>query len=165
MKKEMYVSIMIISILILSGCAKTGGQKTIEASSKDKQTGTVFSMLKLTMPSKAFDKTTKIGIVSVPAFKPDRYVGGHYILTPQNAELKEPATLLITYTQEAVALFKSNYPTFDENVYNLSIAYYDEKTINYVPIESTYDRSSRTVSAYITKFYGGGFVIFPIRNS
>lgn len=165
-KKELILLLLFISILLMSSCANNGVQKTIEASSKDKKTGTVYSTLRLTITPNAFDNNSvKVGIVAFPAFTHERFIGGHYIITPQNIELKESAIVSITYTQEAIDLFKIDYPDFNEDVYDLSIAYNDEKTFNNIPIESTYDRPSRTVSAHITKFYKSGFLIIPLRKS
>ncbi len=134
----------------------------LKTSSRDKQSGVVYSTATLTVPNGALETTSEIKAIALPALTFDKFIGGSYIIAPQEIVLKKDATLSITFTDEAVSLYKTGYPTFSQDTFDLALNYFDDKKMIYVPMPSVYNRSTKTVTAKISKFYKAGFMIVPL---
>lgn len=128
-------------------------------SAEDKTTGIVYSDLTISIPQGAVSKTTNVTVNSLAATGYDKFLGGFYVLHPDGVKLLMPANVSITYNDAAVYLYKKRFPAFTEN--NLTLAYYDNPLNKYVPLQSTFNPATRTVSANISQLYGGGVMIFP----
>ncbi len=138
------------------------GDVLLKASSRDKQSGVVYSTATLTVPTGALETTSQIKIVAFPALKFDKFIGGSYIIAPQETVLTKEATLSITFTDDAIPPYKAGYQTFSQDNFELALNYFDDKKMTYIPLPSVYNRSTKTVTAKISKFYKAGFMIVPL---
>lgn len=159
MIKNVHWMLFIALIITISGCVanQNNDNTVIQIDSKDKNSGTVYSTLLLTVPSGAFPASTNVQATGMPATKYDKFIGGWYILSPQDAILEKPAAVSITYSDDAVSLYRSANPDFAED--NLTLAYFDAESLKYVEIESVFDKEKRTVTGEISKFYKNGIMI------
>jgi hypothetical protein len=154
---KVVLSLFLIAVVFASGCTSNSGESTdtvITTQSVDKDSGVVYSTLVLTVPEGALPAGTKITVLSAPATRLDRFVGGSYYFSEM--ELEKPATVTITYTDDAVEILALY--SLDES--DLTLAYWDRNSKSgYVPIESTFDRDKKTVTGKISKLYKDGMVL------
>ena len=97
-------------------------------------------------------------IIALAATKYDRFIGGSFMLRPKELVLDTPATISITLTDAAISTYRGDISESD-----LTLAYFDQKTFEYVPISSTYDRNTKTITGQIPVLYGDGIVVIEKR--
>ena len=152
---KIIIPLLLVAVVFASGCASNSGQDSntiVTTQSMDKSIGVVYSTLVLTVPQGALAAGTKIEGAGLSATKYDKkFIGGSYMFSPQI--LEKPATAVITYTEDSVSMYKKSNPGFDES--DLTLTYFDGDTFKYVPIDSTFDKETRTVSGRISELYGG----------
>ncbi len=140
------------------------GVSTIKATSMNKITGTVYSNFTLKIPNGAVASNTQIQVLSLASTQYDHYLGGSYIISPRNILLSQPATISITLTNAGTSMYEKSAWAIESNTQDISsltltLAYYNASSYKYVPIPSSYNKSTKTVSANISTLYGDGIQV------
>lgn len=131
--------------------------KIIRIQSRDKKNETVYSTLVLNIPNESSASIKDITIVSLAATKFDKYLGGSYMVKAKSPSFSTPVDVAITYTDEAVNLYKKTNTSLNPS--KLTLAYFDRQSFTYKPITSKADAVSQTVSGKISTPYPDGLVI------
>lgn len=152
-----FVVIVILAIVVF---VSRTNSTNLSIESKNKESGVVYGKLSLSIPSKAIANKTEFKIVSlslISDYEDKISIGGVYYIEPKDLLLAEPADISITYTQESVveALKIDKYFTED----NLTLAYYDGQTDKFIPIETEFNKNTKTLTGKINKLYGEGITV------
>jgi len=136
---------------------------TMSTEASNQSTGVTYSSLNLKISPMACAKNTEIRILAAAATELDRYVGGFYAFFPPDLDLLVPAIVSITYNENATSILDI-YGIYDVSDSDLTLAYFDMDTMKYIPIKSTYNRATKTVTGEISKFYKDGIMIIKKPN-
>jgi hypothetical protein len=116
--------------------------------SKDKSKGTIYSIFTLRVAKNALANPIEAKGLAAPATRLDQFIGGFYAFE-KDVEFLREATIRITYTEEAVKLYRKIHPDFQES--NLSIATIGMLKGKRNILPSTFDRKTRTLTAKISR--------------
>jgi hypothetical protein len=145
--------------------------------------GVVYGKFSLVLPVDAMESngfnTLVDGYSANTVGNPKYGLMGKYTFSPQainmrllaeadNLTLRFPATISVTYNDQAINNYKKINPSFSEN--NLVLAFEDGLISKYFPIPgSTLDKKNKKITAKVWKIYGGlysgGIVLIEKKNA
>ncbi len=141
--------IFLIGNVVTNAYAEEHSVFTME--SKDKSKGTVYSTFTLRVAKDALANPIEIRGIGAPATRFDQFIGGFYAFK-QDVKFLREANISITYTEEAVKLYRNLHPGFQET--NLSIATISMLKGKRNILPSTFDRKTRTLTSKISRISG-----------
>ncbi len=105
--------VWLVLIVTRTGYVDAQDLTLLKMESRDKKTGILYSTFTLKAPQAALAKPVDLSGIAFPATILDNFIGGFYAVD-QEVTLRRKVTLSITYTEQAVELYRRKNQDFKE---------------------------------------------------
>lgn len=141
-----------------------GEQKSVTFQAGDKATQVIHSTLQLNIPESAQDILSNQEMFSIGATQYDKFIGGSYtILSPQKLVFREPISVSITCTADAVTLYRQLNPNVA--ALDLTLAVWMPDLRQYRAIDSEFDPGEMRVRGKLQQLLSGQNILVAIEKS